>query len=547
MRLRIGTFRQALLLGIFLAPGLLAQDGFRLDPPPGWKTQVADDGSGAIYAAPDGSARIVVLRTPVSAEADLKDVVKAYEEFLKQGQPQLEWKLQRESATRVAGQPALEREYSASDGTRRGRILTTFVKQGTVALAIHASVNGDEAFAGFEPVLRKCLATLTIGAAPAPAREDVDRKLAALEAAREAGILSAEEYERKRAAILAARPAIDEATKKKLAALDAAREAGILSEEEYAAKKAELFRGPTKGPPPSGAVGRPEGVPIRTSRKGKVFRHPIGFSFWRPADWSIKEHEGFLQLIPADAGQTAEGPTELYFVAAEDVSADGIREPTDPRLVDYLDQQVRSLSPVVQRVGGAKPVRMSTGSGVMLGWAGKTPRGDAIEARAYVSILRDHAAVLLAVGFKERIEARAADMGRMFASFGFGEGERDPALVGRWKLVGVTSITNQSPFETDWSRAQLASKSESTLVFGADGRWERHDKSHLLVGASGIWLEDKDESTQRGRWNAGDGRLFMVWEDASWDDFRYQVRRTARGVELRTLRGDKGEVWTRIE
>jgi hypothetical protein len=39
----------------------------------------------------------------------------------------------------------------------------------------------------------------------------------------------------------------------------------------------------------------------------------------------------------------------------------------------------------------------------------------------------------------------------------------------------------------------------------------------------------------------------MVWEDASWDDFRYQIRRTANGIELRTLRGDKGEVWTKVE
>ncbi|MHC4933866.1 MAG: SHOCT domain-containing protein, partial [Planctomycetota bacterium] len=371
-----------------------------------------------------------------------------------------------------------------------------------------------------------------------------DRKLAALEAARQAGVLSQEEYERKRAAILAAVPALDEPTKKKLAALEAARKAGILSDEEYARKKAALLGG---GAQPAPAPQQGQGVPVRTNRKGKVYRHPVGFSFWYPASWSIKEHESFLQLIPADAGQSPEGPTELYFVGAEDVSVDGIREPTDPRVVQVLGEQVRSLSPFVQQVGGAQPVKMSAGKGVMFRWEGKTPRGDQVDARAFVSILRNHAAVLLAVGFKERIQARVEDMGRMFASFGFGEGQRDPALVGRWTLVGVTSITNQSPFETDWSRAQLASKTESTLVFAADGRWERHDKSHMIVGAGGVWLEDNDESTQRGRWNAGEGLLFMVWEDSSWDDFRYQIRRTAKGIELRTLRGSKGEVWHRAE
>ncbi|MHC5003794.1 MAG: SHOCT domain-containing protein [Planctomycetota bacterium] len=547
MRTCVGTCCWTLLAGLFffVQPSALAQEGFHLDTPAGWSKEVSDDRSGAIYTAPDGSARIVALRTDVAAEAGLAEVVRAYEGFVKQSQPNMQWTLRREGQTQVAGLPALEREYSAAEGTQRGRILTTFVKRGTLALAIHASVRPEEAFARVEPVFRKCLATLKIGAtAPVPDRGEADRKLAALEAARQAGVLSQEEYERKRAAILAAVPALDEPTKKKLAALEAARKAGILSDEEYARKMAALLGG---GAQPAPAPQQRQGVPVRTNRKGKVYRHPVGFSFWYPASWSIKEHESFLQLIPADAGQSPEGPTELYFVGAEDVSVDGIREPTDPRVVQVLGEQVRSLSPFVQQVGGAQPVKMSAGKGVMFRWEGKTPRGDQVDARAFVSILRNHAAVLLAVGFKERIQARVEDMGRMFASFGFGEGQRDPALVGRWTLVGVTSITNQSPFETDWSRAQLASKTESTLVFAADGRWERHDKSHMIVGAGGVWLEDNDESTQRGRWNAGEGLLFMVWEDSSWDDFRYQIRRTAKGIELRTLRGSKGEVWHRAE
>jgi hypothetical protein len=535
---------------LFLIPTfVVAQEGFQLDPPQGWAKQVADDGSGAIYTSPDGAARIVVLRTEVAAQAGLADVASAYEGFVKQSQPQMEWSLKREAATRVAGLAALEREYSARDGTGTGRILTTFFKQGTVALAIHASVRPEEAFAKLEPVFRKCLATLRLGAAAAaaPDRAEVDRKLAALEAARQAGILSQEEYQRKRAALLATLPQLDEETKKKLAALEAARQAGILSEEEYQRKKADLLGGGTPaGPGPATPQGR-EGVPVRTQRKGKVYRHPVGFSFWYPGHWSIQEHEQFLQLIPADAGKTPEGPTEVYLVSAEDVSAEGISEPTDPRVVEYLGQVVGGQWPFLQRVGGADPVEMSAGKGVLLRWTGKNPRGDAVDARAYVSILKSHAAVLLAVGFQERVRTREADTVRIFASFGFGEGQRDPALVGRWTLVGVTSITNQSPFETDWSRAQLASETKSSLVFAADGRWERRDNTHMIVGAGGVWLEDKSEDTQRGRWNAGDGRLFMVWEDQSWDDFRYQVRRTAKGIELRTLRGKKGEVWTKAE
>lgn len=540
---------RALLAGLLLLHAVAsAQDGFQLDPPQGWGKHVADDGSGMIFTAPDGAARIVVLKTAMTADAGLPDVARAYEGFVKQSQPNMQWKLLREAKTRVAGLPGLERVYSAWEGEDRGRILATFVKQGTVALAIHASVRPEEAYARLEPVFRKCLATLRFApAAAAPDRAEADRKLAALEAARQAGILSQEEYERKRDAILATRPQLDEETKKKLAALDAARDAGVLSAEEYERKKAELLGQPRPaGPVPVAPQGR-EGVPVRTQKKGKVYRHPVGFSFWYPGNWSIQEHEGFLQLVPADAGRVAEGPTELFFVGAEDVSLDGIQSPTDPRVVQYLDQQVRSLSPLLQRVGEPQAVKMSAGQGVLFRWGGKSPRGEAVDACAYTSILKNHAAVLLAVGFQERIKMREPEMSRIFASFGFGEGQRDPALVGRWTLVGVTAITNQSPFETDWSRAQLASETKSTLVFAADGRWERNDKNHMIVGAGGVWLEDKSEDTQRGTWNAGDGRLFMVWEDQSWDDFRYQIRRTAKGIELRTLRGKRGEVWYKAE
>lgn len=545
MRIRGWT----LLAGLFLIPTFVhAQEGWQLDPPQGWGKQVADDGSGAIYTSPDGAARIVVLRTDVAAQAGLADVASVYEGFVKQSQPQMEWSLKREAATRVAGLAALEREYSARDGTGTGRILTTFVKQGTVALAIHASVRPEEAFAKLEPVFRKCVATLRFPGAAAPDRAEADRKLAALEAARQAGILSQEEYERKRAAILATLPALDEETKRKLAALDAARDAGVLSADEYARKKAELVGkgGRAAGPAPATPQAK-EGVPVRTQRKGKVYRHPVGFSFWYPDNWSLQEHEQFLQLIPADAGKTPEGPTEIFLVNAEDVSTEGIREPTDPRVVAYLDQVVCGQWPFLQRAAEAQPVKMSAGKGVLFRWSGKNPRGDAVDARAFVSILKNHAAAFLAVGFQEQIKKREADMQRIFSSFGFGEGQRDPALVGRWTLVGVTAITNQSPFETDWSRAKLASETKSTLVFAADGRWERHDKTHMIVGAGDVWLEDKSEDTARGRWNAGDGLLFMVWEDQSWDDFRYQVRRTAQGIELRTLRGKKGEVWHKAE
>jgi len=550
-----------LLLGaIFAHPPAMAYDDpagrFGIDPPEGWNEEVVGDGAGAIFTPPAGDARIIVLPLELAAEAGMGEFVGAYEEFVKQSQAGLRVELAREANVSVAGRAALEREYRASTDTDTGRILTVFVKEGTLALVVHASVRSEAAFAKYEPVFRQCVATLRVGGAGGGAAtgDETRAKLEALDKAFAAGILSREEYERKRAEIEAAAPKIDEATRKKLEALDAARAAGILNDGEYARKKAELLGGRRVEAPPGRApaatespTGKDEALPVFTQEKGKVYRHVIGFSLWHPDSWEVKEHDEFLQLIPADAGQTPEGPTELFFVTGEDVADDAITDPADPQVIAYLDEQVRSFLPVMQQTGRPEPVKMAGGKGVILRWQGKNPRGQTIVATAFVCILRGHGVALLAIGFKERIEKRDPELRRIFASFGFGEGERDPALVGRWKLVAVTSITNTSPFETDWSRAQLASKSESTLTFTADGRWERYDKSHLLVGSAGVWLEDNSETTNRGRWNAGGGSLYMVWEDSSWDDFQYQLRRTERGIELRTVKGKRGEVWTKTE
>ena len=147
-------------------------------------------------------------------------------------------------------QPALQREYLIEEGGRDiARVMTTFTKVGRLSLTLHASVRGD-GFDQFEPVFRRSLESLRFSQAKAGAgAEDVPAKLQALEAAHKAGILSDEEYARKKAELEAQlRPAAaqpDEATKEKLKALEAARQAGVLSEAEYERKKAELLQAAT--------------------------------------------------------------------------------------------------------------------------------------------------------------------------------------------------------------------------------------------------------------------------------------------------------------
>ena len=155
-------------------------------------------------------------------------------------------------------------------------------------------------------------------------------------------------------------------------------------------------------------------------RPGKLFKHPVGFSFWYPDSWQAIEQEGFLQLVPPDPGSTPEGPTEIYGVTGESVAEEGIFSPEDPRVVQYLDEQVRSISPYVRRTGNVSTINMSQGQGAVLNWEGQSPRGDQVHARAFVSIIRQHGVALIGIGFADRLAARDADLRQMVSSFGFG-------------------------------------------------------------------------------------------------------------------------------
>jgi hypothetical protein len=83
------------------------------------------------------------------------------------------------------------------------------------------------------------------------------------------------------------------------------------------------------------------------------------------------------------------------------------------------------------------------------------------------------------------------------------------------------------------------------LTFQQDGRWQRRDQSHTLVGSSGFWLEDKSDDTSQGTWNAGDGLLYMLWEDNSEQEYKYRLEQNGQSVRLRLVTGNNGQIWER--
>jgi hypothetical protein len=312
-------------------------------------------------------------------------------------------------------------------------------------------------------------------------------------------------------------------------------------------------RGDSSGPAaPGGAAPAPDGTkpaaadakapaprPAIAPEAGKRYRHPLGLTLWHPADWTVKDMGEALQLVPPDPGSNADGPTEAYVVFGEGVAGTGIATAADPKVGAYLDGQLQGLAPFLRRAGATGGYDLSRGKGAVYAWEGKNPKGNAVLARAYVAVFDNTAVALAAIGLKDRIDARETAVRTMAASFGFGKGDLDPALARAWRFASNVALSNSSVYETAWSRASLASETTSTLELRADGTWTRTDVSQGLAGAGGVWIETGGTMVKKGRWNAGNGTLYLMYDDDSWTIYQYKLE----GATLRLARGNKGEVW----
>lgn len=280
------------------------------------------------------------------------------------------------------------------------------------------------------------------------------------------------------------------------------------------------------------------------AQKGHVYQHPTGLSFWYPQSWRLQELDEAFQLIPNDAVSTAEGPSEVFFVSGESVAGTGIMRADDPQVISYVDQQVQSILPGMQLQPGRDHVDLMGTQGLILRWSGNNNSGKAIEGRAYIVIAKGYALTLSAIAFKGLIDKRDGSLKKIFRSFAFGEGQLDQALVGTWNKHATASLANPDRiYQTAWTAAQSVSEDKSVLTFYPDGRWHQRDTSHMLVGAAGLWLEDKSDKSYEGRWFADGKRLFMIYKDNTWEDFAYKVVPSGTGRELRTSVGKKATIW----
>jgi len=278
---------------------------------------------------------------------------------------------------------------------------------------------------------------------------------------------------------------------------------------------------------------------------GSTYNHAIGFSFTYPKGWKLEDKGDFLQMTPPSPGANAQGPTEVYGLGSQGLAGTGVTSITDPTALAYLDQAISQLSPALKRVGEPRVLQWEGGDGVLLSWEGQLPDGGSLSGRLYGAVIGEYAVFLFGLGLKKKVDGRSSDLASMFSSFSMGKGKTDPAIAGTWTLFSTSSITNNSVWETDYSRAKMVTDSNATLALGADGQFSRVDSSHTIAGAGDVWLENKSSDTESGRWYAGDGKLSLVNDKSGWTEYQYQLRQGSNGAELLLKADGKLTVWKR--
>ncbi|MBS1723598.1 MAG: lipocalin family protein [Armatimonadetes bacterium] len=268
-------------------------------------------------------------------------------------------------------------------------------------------------------------------------------------------------------------------------------------------------------------------------KSGKEYTHASGGKFRYPADWQVKEGEGFLMLVPPDQ---KEG--ELFLIAAD--SAEGATDPGSPEVLAYLDSQIAQAAPDAKRSGKAQPAVAGAGKAVVQDWTG-TIQGRASLIRGYITIIKDKGVALVAVGTKEQIDARDPVLRQIFQTVGWGQGKVDQQLVGTWNHWGYSGTSDGKYGREEKVRVELR----------ADGSFAYQNDSETSISASGAnqygdttWaggMAGRRGNGWNGTWSADGSTIILNFEDGTSESFKYRFEQQGANVFLVTEPADGGK------
>jgi hypothetical protein len=241
----------------------------------------------------------------------------------------------------------------------------------------------------------------------------------------------------------------------------------------------------------------------------KTYKHPVGLSLKYPGDWTLQEGPGFVQLISPEVQKSAQGQaTALNIVSPEQVGR--ISSLENPQLISALESSMTQRFPFLKRVGGTERIKAGNASGILLTREGTNPQGMKVRGQLSATILKGFSLSVFAIDSEQTAR-------EIFSSFDAGAGEKDPQLVGVWQTVlpegGASDRSSRYTLEADGTLTKVT-------------RDDQADETETMLG----------------KWSAGDGRLFVLWENGTTDDVAYEVQTDKAGSRVAMISGAQGVV-----
>jgi hypothetical protein len=206
----------------------------------------------------------------------------------------------------------------------------------------------------------------------------------------------------------------------------------------------------------------------------------------------------------------ADPQNELYLLASD--SAEGVTQIDDPRVVPLIDAQIRSLFPRLERKGGADRFSTGLGPGLALTWEGKAPTGEAVRARAFLTLPGDGKVIyLLGLAEKSRFESREKAIRTLFASLAqdkqrsagkrstaAGKGDADNTLSRQWRQrLSGQKLT----YLTSYNSGSAGGYSAKTVIhLIPDGRCSFYSNSQVSVDVGGAAGGSSGQNEFDGKW-----------------------------------------------
>ena len=240
------------------------------------------------------------------------------------------------------------------------------------------------------------------------------------------------------------------------------------------------------------------------------FQHPSGVSFSHPANWTVREGDDGLYLVPAGAGST---PREYFYMAT--APADGVASASDPAIAAYFAQLLAADVPGIARAGKATTMKTAVGQAAIIPFRGR-PAGIDSDILVYVVVREGEGLYLVHV--RDRGAASNPGMGRtIFASLQV-RAQIDPALTGAWVRTERSSTRVGSVDPSDFSTTHL-------VRYEFDGRGNvllNSDFSSASI-SDDVSVIDNNASLLRGRYSSLGDELYIEWEDGREASWTYSV------------------------